>query len=70
MNIILYYIFIYFHFSFTLYPAHCRVGRENLFEIVKTLRFPLSAGFEGGEAAAANEAKLNAMLCLDTRPKK
>ena len=56
-----YYIMI----SFTLYPAHSRVGRWNLVLRLSVLHFPPNSG-----DIACWVAEFNAALVLDTRAKK
>ena len=51
--------------SFTLYPAHIRVGRGNLVLRLTVPHFPLSS-----RGVAYWGAELNAALCLDNRAKK
>ena len=52
-------------FSFTLYPAHSRVGRENL-----VLRHLVPHFLPNSGGIAFRVAELNAALNLDTRAKK
>ena len=55
----------FLNISFTLYPAHSRVGRRNLVLRHSVPHFPPSFG-----GIACWVAELNAALCLDTRAKK
>ena len=61
-------IYCYIHtylLSFTLFPAHSRVGRGNLVLRHSVAHFPPNSG-----GIACWVAELNAALCLDTRAKK
>ena len=48
--------------SFTLYPAHSRVGRGNLVLIHSVRLFPTNSG-----DIAIGVSELNAAFCLDAR---
>ena len=52
-------------FSFTLYPAHCRVGRENI-----VLKHSVTHFLPNSGGIACWMEELNAALVLDTRAKK